>query len=99
MEAEEKNNNRPFNAPASLFTNNVAVGSTMSEIVISFGVAGVPSQLLYLSLPVAKSLSRLLDDALVGYEKKTGTTIFSVEDLVSKEKEITEANKQSDDAK
>ena len=84
MEMEEKNKNKiPENVPI-YFSNNVYVGLTLSEMVISFSLGGVLSQIVYISLPVAKTLRDLIDSSIKDYEQKSGQTVLSLEELVNK---------------
>jgi hypothetical protein len=81
MDKEQINQNKVAEKHPMLFSNNVAVGTTLTEMVITFAVGGSPQTAVYLSLPVAKHLAKLVNDTITDYEKKMNLQITSVDEL------------------
>ena len=81
MSTEDNNQVRPFLGMPFTFSNNVSVGTTLTEAVLTFSIGTIPTNVIYLSLPVAKHLVGLLSNTLAEYENKMGEEIMSVEEI------------------
>lgn len=85
MDTEQTNQNKPLEKYPVSFSNNVVVGTTLSEIVLTFAIGNTPNSVIYLSLPVAKTLGNLINNSISDYEQKSGNKIFSLEELFERQ--------------
>lgn len=97
MDTEQRNQDSPVEKFPVSFSNNVVVGTTLSEMVITFAIGNTPNRVIYLSLPVAKTLGNLINNSISDYEQKSGNKIFSLEELFERQNK-TENEKTVDNS-
>lgn len=85
MDTEQMSQNKPLEKYPVSFSNNVVVATTLSEMVLTFAIGNTPNSVIYLSLPVAKTLGNLIHNAIADYEQKSGNEIVSLEELFERQ--------------
>jgi hypothetical protein len=85
MDTEQTNQDKPIEKFPVSFSNNVVVATTLSEMVLTFAIGNTPNSVIYLSLPVAKTLGNLINNSISGYEQKSGNKILSLEELFERQ--------------
>jgi len=64
-----------------LYMNGFSVGSSLSDMYVLAHTAGTPSALLLMSFTTAKTLAQRLSEMIADFEKMTGQTLLTMDDI------------------
>lgn len=89
----EENSIETFGVPelGDVYFNEFGIGIAKNDVVIMLQRNGKPQALLNASYITAKAFARALEEAIIGFEKKTNHTILTsdeVEKAMNKDEEL-----------
>jgi hypothetical protein len=64
-----------------LYINGFSVGSSLSDIFVIAQTAGTPVALLLMSFTTAKTLAQQLNHLIIEFERVTGQTLLTMDDI------------------
>jgi hypothetical protein len=85
-----------FGSPAipRIYINGFTLGTSLSDVYMLASTAGTPAAVILMSFTTAKTLAKQLGELISDFEKITGQSLLTMEDIQNAASKSDEAGKQ-----